>query len=171
MTARTAVAAPEPDLREHCRQFHPRITLRGQTDARVARAHSGDHYHFGSATHHHGPNPGPQARPEGWRTGGGVVLIDRQGVLRGREALARATGRPLPADRTMKEAQMSPVVYVAVTFPDAEAAHAARISSVQVFSQRTAPAENPTVAVYRAAVNGTSELLYPPADAEWEEDE
>lgn len=150
---RTAVAAPEPDLREHCRQFHPRITLRGQNDVKVARAHSSDHYHFGSASHHHGPNPGPHARPEGWRTGGGVVLIDRQAAMRPRRYFGDGP---------------RPVVYVTVTFPDAEAARAARIDSVTVSSNSTGPADEPLAAVYRAEVNGSSELLYP--STEWGED-
>lgn len=60
-------------LRAHCREFHPRIVLRGQAEAKVARAHANDHFRFGSRTHHHGPNAGPHARPEGWRDGSGVV--------------------------------------------------------------------------------------------------
>jgi hypothetical protein len=97
---RTAVAAPEPGLREHCRQFHSRITLRGQSDVKVARAHSSDHYHFGSTTHHHGPNPGPHARPEGWRTGGGVVLT-------GRHRAGGGMPRPVPRPVSGYEAQQA----------------------------------------------------------------
>lgn len=83
-TEHAATPEPEPGLREHVRKFHPKITLRGQSDAHVARAHGGDHFHFGNTTHHHGPNGGPNARPAGWRTGGGVVLIDREAAMRRR---------------------------------------------------------------------------------------
>jgi hypothetical protein len=76
--------APEPDLREHCREFHPRIVLRGQADATVARKHGGEHHQYGSQSHHHGPNAGPHARPRGWRDGSGVVLIDRKAAMRRR---------------------------------------------------------------------------------------
>jgi hypothetical protein len=82
--AAAQAAAPEPDLREHCREFHSRITLRGQTDEKVASAHGRDHHQFGSHSHHHGPNAGPHARPRGWRDGSGVVLIDRQAAMRPR---------------------------------------------------------------------------------------
>jgi hypothetical protein len=65
------------DLRAHCREFHPRVVLRGQVNARVARAHANEHHRYGSRTHHHGPNYGPHARPPGWLTGGDVTLISR----------------------------------------------------------------------------------------------
>jgi hypothetical protein len=67
---------PEPDLRAHVRELHPRMTLRGRTDAEVAREHGRQHHQFGSTTHHHGPNAGAHARPAGWRTGGGVVRVN-----------------------------------------------------------------------------------------------
>lgn len=69
---------PEQDLRAHCQEFHPRITLRGQPDTRVAASHASDHFKFGSHSHHHGPNAGPHARPVGWQTGGNVTRIKRK---------------------------------------------------------------------------------------------
>lgn len=79
-----SAAATEPGLREHCAEFHPRITLRGQSDDRVSAEHGRQHFQHGSATHHHGPNPGPHARPRGWRDGSGVVLVNLRNAMRRR---------------------------------------------------------------------------------------
>ena len=81
-----AAGTDEPGLHEHVRQFHLKVTGHGVPEAELARRHGGDHFQYGSATHHHGPDAGPHARPEGWRTGGGVVLIDRQAAMRRRPA-------------------------------------------------------------------------------------
>jgi hypothetical protein len=75
--------SPEPDLREHVAQFHPRLRVHGTSEKLLlAREHGREHFQFGSATHHHGPNAGPHSRPRGWRDGSGVVLIDRKGAMR-----------------------------------------------------------------------------------------
>jgi hypothetical protein len=67
--------APEPDLRAHVRELHPRLAA-DVPAAELARRHAAEHFQFGSQSHHHGPNAGPHARPKGWRDGSGVVLID-----------------------------------------------------------------------------------------------
>ena len=66
----------EPSLREHVKEFHPRIVLRGQPDSTVASKHAEEHWRMGSFSHHHGPNAGAHARPRGWRDGSGVVPIN-----------------------------------------------------------------------------------------------
>jgi hypothetical protein len=90
-------AEPEPDLRAHCREFHPRIVLRGQANNVVADAHATDHHRRGSTTHHHGPNAGAHARPAGWRTGGGVVRLDPA------KRLLRHPGKPAKVTRAWSE--------------------------------------------------------------------
>lgn len=74
-------AEPEPEpkqgLRAHVDELHPRLNS-GVSEAQLARAHGREHFQFGSTTHHHGPNAGPNARPVGWRDGSGVVLIDHR---------------------------------------------------------------------------------------------
>jgi hypothetical protein len=87
------------DIRAHVRELHPKITLRGRTDAELSRAHAASHHRNGSLTHHHGPNAGPHGRPAGWRTGGGVVRTDGR-ATRGQVEVTRAwspSTRPGPS--------------------------------------------------------------------------
>lgn len=65
----------EPGIRAHIQKLHPKLDTGRKSDLRLSDVHSRDHWRNGSRTHHHGPNPGPNARPRGWRTGGGVVLL------------------------------------------------------------------------------------------------
>ena len=61
-------------LREHMRTLHPRVKL-PRSNEDLAKAHMRDHHYFAPTNHRHeGANRGPGDRPEGWRTGEGVVI-------------------------------------------------------------------------------------------------
>lgn len=65
------------NLRAHVDSLHGAARGRApkrMTLARLSRWHADQHHRFGSASHHHGPNPGPHDRPEGWLTGGNVTM-------------------------------------------------------------------------------------------------
>lgn len=61
-------------LRDHMREWHPKMKL-PRAEAALIRAHMEQHHRYTPRSHRHdGPNRGPSERPEGWRTGGGVIV-------------------------------------------------------------------------------------------------
>ncbi len=66
-------------LAAHLGQFHRRVKVGHKSFEALAREHAHEHHRNGSRTHfHEGVNLGPGHRPEGWRTGTGVVEINKE---------------------------------------------------------------------------------------------
>ncbi len=70
---------PKQALRAHIQEMHsPRNAPGERTSyAKLQHWHADQHHRYWTS-HHHGPNPGPSARPPGWYTGADAVPIDKQ---------------------------------------------------------------------------------------------
>jgi hypothetical protein len=67
-------------LRQHMSEHHPN-TRQPHSNMDLIRVHSEQHHRYWTNHYHEGANPGPHQRPEGWRTGGGVIARKPPGKL------------------------------------------------------------------------------------------